>query len=113
MSTMLSIYINGKKNLDYDKNARQPGKQRQFLDNMDLDMDEGIEINGEMISSPDKMQRANYVSMSLLYGIENKSEGMISATCDYLVKRLPELKQIRSVEEGDEITMDLIFNEVN
>lgn len=83
------------------------------MDNMDLDMDEGIEINGEMISPPDKMQRANYVAMSLLYGIEQNSEGMISATCGYLVNRLPELKQIRSVEEGDEITMDLNFNEVN
>jgi len=113
MPTMLSIYVNGKKVLDYEKNARQPGKQRQFLDNMDLDMDEGIEINGEMIPSPDKMQRANYVAMSLLYGIEKNSDGMISATCGYLVNRLPELKQIRSVEEGDEITMDLIFNEVN
>ncbi len=113
MSTMLSIYINGKKVLDYEKNKRQPGKQRQFLDNMDLDMDEGIEINGEMISSPDKMQRANYVAMSLLYGIQTNSEGMIKATCAYLARRLPELKQIRAIEEGEEITMDLIFDEVN
>lgn len=66
-----------------------------------------------MITSPDKMQRLNYVAMSLLYGIESESEGMISATCGYLVNRLPELNQIRSVEEGEEITMDLIFNEVN
>ena len=113
MSTMLSIYVNGKKIIDYDKNARQPGKQRQFIDSMDLDMDGGIEINGEIISSPDKTQRANYVAMNLLYGIEQNSEGMISATCGYLANRVPELKQIRSVEEKGEVTMDLIFNEVN
>jgi len=76
-------------------------------------MDEGIEINGEIISSPDKMQRANYFAMSLLYSIEQNSEGMISATCGYLVNRLPELKQIRAVEEGEKIIMDLIFDEVN
>ena len=52
---------------------------------MDLDIDEGIELNGEMIDSPNQMQRANYVTMSLLYGIEQNSEGMISATCGYLV----------------------------
>lgn len=113
MPTMLSIYVNGEKVLEYDKNTRQPGKQRQFLDNMDLDMDEGIEINDEIITSPDKMQRANYVAMNLLYGIQTNSEGMISATCAYLANRLPELKKIRSVEEGEEITMELIFNEVN
>jgi hypothetical protein len=59
------VYINGTKILDYDINTRQPGKQRQFLDAMDLDMDEGIELNGEMIDSPNQMQRANYVAMSL------------------------------------------------
>ncbi|MCW9031144.1 MAG: hypothetical protein OQK58_06605, partial [Gammaproteobacteria bacterium] len=99
--------------LEYEKNQREPGKQRRFLDGMDLDMDEGIELNGEMIDSPDKMQRANYVSMSLLYGIENKNEGMVSATCGYLVNRLPGLKQIRATEDGDEITLDLIFDEIN
>lgn len=111
MQAMLSVYINSKKVLNYDKNTRHPGKQRQFMDSMDLDMDEGIEINGEIISSPNKIQRANYVAMNLLYGIEHKIEGMISSTCGYLVNRLPELNEIRAIEEGDEITMSLMFNE--
>jgi len=51
--------------------------------------------------------------MNLFYSIKQNSEGMISTTCGYLINRLPELKQIRAVEEGDEITMDLIFDEVN
>ena len=113
MSSLLSAYINGKNVLEYDKNTRNPGKQRQFLDGMDLDMDEGIEINDEIIDSPNKIQRANYVAMRLLYGIDSKSEGLISTTCGYLVNQLPELKQIRSVENGEETTMDLIFNEIN
>ncbi len=92
---------------------RHSGKQRQYLDGMDLDMDEGIELNNEMITSPDKIQHVNYVAMSLLYGIHSESDGMISATCAYLVNRAPELKQIRAVEKREEITMDLIFNEVN
>ena len=113
MPNLLSIYINGKKVLDFDKNTRQPGQQRKFLDGMDLDMDEGIELNGEMIDSPDKNQRVNYVAMSLLYGIEQSSDGIISATCKYLANRLPELKQIRAIESGEEVTLDLIFDEVN
>lgn len=38
---------------------------------------------------------------------------MISATYSYLVNNLPVLKQIRAIEIGDEITMDLIFDNVN
>ena len=113
MGRMLSIYINEKKIIDYDRNTRQPGKHRQFFDGMDLDMDEGIKMNGEMINSPDKMQRAHYVAMSLLYGIEKKSEGMINSTCGYLVNRLPQLKQIRATEIDVDVTLDLIFDEVD
>lgn len=111
MTNQLSIYINGNKIIAYDKNNRLPGKQRQFLDNMDLDMNEGIELNRKMIDSPNQMQRANYVIMSLLYAIENKNEEIISATCAYLINRLPELKQIQATKKGDEISLDLIFNE--
>ncbi len=110
MPNILTVYVNNQKVLEFDKSQRQPGKQRQFFDNMDLDMDDGIDINGDMITSPDKMQRVNYVAMNLLHGIENKDQGMISATCGYLANRIPDLKQIRSLEHGVEITMDLIFN---
>ena len=59
MSTLLSVYVNGEKVIEYDKSTLHPGKQREYLDGMDLDMDEGIELNDEIITSPDKMQRLN------------------------------------------------------
>ncbi len=113
MSAKLRVVLNGSDIFEYKKNTRHPGKQREILDHMDLDMDAGIEINGELINDPDKMQRAQYVAMSLLYGIQMQSEGLISASCGYLVTRLPDLKQIRAVESGEEVTMELIFDEEN
>lgn len=113
MANNLAIFINDAKVLDYNKNTRLPGKQWQMLDAMDLDMDEGIELDDNLIDTPDKMQRANYVAMNLLYGIEKNNERMISATCGYLASRLPELKIIKAVENGNEITMELIFNQAN
>lgn len=112
MSDTLSVYINNKNVHEYKK-TRLPGLERQFLDGMDLDMDEGIELNGELIASPNKDQRAHYVIMCLLHGIENESKGMISSTCRYLANRLPELKKIRAIDENDNFTFDLIFNEIN
>ncbi len=113
MPTKLRVVLNGREVFEYEKSTRHPGKQRQILDNMDLDMDEGIEIDDKLISSPDRMQRAQYVAMSLLYGLQMKSEGLISASCGYLVTRLPDLKQVRAIERGEEVTMDLIFDEEN
>ena len=65
---MLEVVVNGETVLSFDHNSRAPGHQRQFLDSMDLDMDEGIEMGGEQIASPDDMQRAKYVSMSSILG---------------------------------------------
>ena len=113
MPSVLSIYVNGNKVLDYENNYREPGLLLRRLDEMDIDMNEGIEINGEMIDSPNKQQRAHYITLSLLYSIENANEGMISATCSYLANRLPELKQIRATEADQEVTLDFIFDEVN
>lgn len=110
MTNILSVYFNAEKVLDYDKNTRLPGKQRQFLDGMDRDMDKGIKLNDVKIEAADTKQRTNYVVMNLLYGIEHKNEAMISSTCAYLVNRTPGLNQIRATENSDEITLDLIFN---
>jgi energy-converting hydrogenase Eha subunit B len=80
---------------------------------MELDMDGGFELNGEMIASPDKSQRASYVAMSLLYGIETENNDMVSIACAYLANRLPDLKQIRAIEKGQDVTLDFIFDEIN
>jgi len=109
--TTLSIFINTKKILVPKINSRLTGIQRRFLDEMDLDMKNGIVINDELIPSPNKMQRENYVAMNLLYAIENKNDDMVSTTCNYLIHRLPELKEIYYAKKESEITMELIFNE--
>lgn len=113
MTKPLSVYFNNIKVYEYDKNTRQPGTQRRFYNEMDLDMEQGIELNSEIINSPDKMQRAHYVVMNLLYGIEKNDDGLISATCGYLANRLPELKQIHATDKGEDIILDLLLNDVN
>ena len=113
MPSKLRIVLNGNEVHGYEQKSRYPGKQREYFDNMDLDMDEGIEIDGGLINSPDQMQRAQYVAMSLLYGIQTNSEGLVSAACGYLTTRLPDLKQIRAIEKGETVSMDLIFDEEN
>ncbi len=110
MNRLFTVYLNGQKLLEYDRQTRLPGKQRQFLDGMDKDMDEGIEINGEFIANPDTGQRASFVAMHLMAAIETETEGMIGAGCAWLVNRLPTLREIRASEQGEAITMELVYD---
>ena len=111
MSSKLVIVINGQAVIEYDRNKRLPGHQREFLDKMDVDMDQGIKINEEIIPEPDLKARAKYVAMHLINAIVNENDGMIAALSAYLANRLPELKQIKANEQNDEFSFDLVFDQ--
>lgn len=111
MSSKLVVVINGQAVIEYDRNKRLPGHQREFLDKMDVDMQQGIEISGEQIPNPDLKSRAKYVAIHLVNAIVNEQDGMIAASCAYLASRLPELKQIKVNEQNDEFSFDLVFDQ--
>ena len=111
MSNKLVVFLNGQSIVEYDRKIRLPGHQRQYLDKMDSDMDAGIEINGVHFDKPDLNQRAQYIAMYLVQAILKNNEAMIAAMSAYLANRLPELKQLKALEQGDNISVDLVFNE--
>jgi len=113
MNTKLIVAMNGQPVIEYDRNIRLPGHQRQFLDKMDMDMDKGLEINGQSTKNPDIGVRAQYIAMHLVQAINDDNDSMISAMCAYLATRLPDLKQIKADDQGENISIDLVFNEDN
>lgn len=113
MSSMLEIRMNHRIILKYDRNTRLPGKQRQFLDIMDHDMDEGINLGDSFYEHPDIVQKAKYVAMQLAHGIHNHDQGLIKATCAYLTNRIPSLQQININDSGEEVMINLHFDDAN
>lgn len=111
MSNKLVVVLNGQSVIEYDRSIRLPGHQRQFLDKMDMDMDAGIEMNGNSSINPDLGVRAQYIAMHLVQAIINDNEAMIAAMCAYLANRLPDLKKVTAEEQGENISIDLVFNE--
>lgn len=109
MSQYLTVKINNVQVHEYDRNTRLPGKRRRFLDMMDNDMDEGVNIGGDLIEYPNQNQRAKYVAMNLIDGLIKKDESLISITSAYLSHRLPELKEIIVNEKGDDIAVELVY----
>ena len=111
MSDKLVIVLNGQAVVEYDRNVRLPGHQRQFLDKMDSDMEQGIELMDEKITQPDHIQRAQFVAMHLGQSLLQEDDAMIAASCAYLANRLPDLKQVKADEQGNMISFHLVFDE--
>jgi len=109
MSPVLEVMLNGNTVMEYQRNTRLPGKQREFLDIMDIDMDESINLDGKIVNSPNNKQRTHYVAMKLIQALKSNNKGMITATCAYLANRQPTLQQIRADEEGEAVTLELVF----
>ncbi len=106
----LVVVVNGQAVIEYDRNKRLPGHQRQFLDKMDHDMDQGIELGGKKIDKPDLQDKAKYVAVHLINAVVNEQDSMIAAMCAYLATRLPDLKQVKAFEVKDEFSFDLVFD---
>ena len=111
MSSMFEILINQQIILKYDRNTRLPGKQRQFFDKMDYDMDAGFNFGNKHYSQPDARQKGKYVAMQLAHAIQNNNQGMINAMCAYLANRLPALNQVNITKHGEEVTINLHFDD--
>ena len=109
MNPVLQVILNNEVMINYPHNTRLPGKQREFLDIMDIEMDEGINLEGKSIDTPDYQQRTHYVAMKLIQALMSNNQGMIKATCAYLVNRQPALHIISATEEDEEMTLELIY----
>ncbi len=106
---LLTIIINDETVLEYKKDNRLPGHQRRFLDQMDRDMDEGIDLSGQYIQNPSQVEKVSYVAMYLVNSILNSNENMTIASCAYLSHRMPELDQITASHNNDQISVELRY----
>lgn len=111
MTQVLMVTINGELALNYDRNRRIPGRRRDFLDFMDRDMDAGIQWGGQRIERPNAQQRARYISMHLVRALLDRKQAQIAAMSTYLAHRHVNLKEVRAEESGNEVRVELIYEE--
>ncbi len=110
-NNILAVILDGIAQLEYNRNKTLPDHQALYLDKMDQKMDTGIQVGDSNIPNPDLNQRAQFVAANLANAIINNDEAMSSALCSYLANRIPELKQIKLLNNAGEITINLVFDE--
>lgn len=105
------VLLDGSAHIEFKRTQALTEQQRDYLDRMDVEMDAGIQLEGQFIADPDQTQRIRYVALGLLQSILADHEQRIAATCSYLANRLPELKQVRITTRTDQTAeIELIFD---
>jgi len=109
--SILQVFVNDQSQIEYDRSKPLPPKQVEYLDKMDTEMNSGFELAGEKIAEPDLLQRAQFVAGYLAQALFGENDQMIAASCSWLAVRLPDLKQVKIIEDDNQISIDLVFDE--
>ncbi len=109
--SLMQVHVNGQPQIDYDRSKPISDKQQEYLGKMDKGMDAGISLGGEELKEPDLLQRAKFVAGYLSQALFDDNEQMIAASTAWLAIRLPDLKQVRIAQDGEQISIELIFDE--
>jgi len=107
----LTILVNGEPHLEYDRAKPLPEHQLAYLDRMDERMAAGIELGGARVDGPDALQRAQFVAIQVIEGLQDGNEPVVAASCAYLASRMPDLTQVKArlVDQG--YSVELVFGE--
>lgn len=108
MMSDLSVFINEQLVFEYDRSTKLDDKQLGFLDKMDLDMERGFRIHGELITRPDSKQKATFVAMNLLKALQQENDAKIAVSCAYLTSRLPHAVELHARDQDNRINIEFI-----
>ncbi len=111
--SILYVVVNDEPILEFDRKKPVPGHQRQYLDNMDAQMDQGIQLGADFIKEPNALQRSQFVANSLVNMLFKEQYSTAIAMCTYLAKRLPDLQQIQCKGDITESTTNDVMDEDN
>jgi len=104
----LTIYINNEVVLEFRRDYHIDDEQLAFLDRMDANMDKGIKIYGELLENPNSRQRATFVTMNLIKALQQDNQAIQTASCVYLINRMPELIEVHAKNSDNKIIIELI-----
>lgn len=77
MSNIMAVLINGIAQLEYDRNKALTDYQLTYLDKMDKKMDAGINIDGEIIESPELNQKIQFVVANMLSAMKSDRKSVV------------------------------------
>lgn len=109
----LTVFVNNESVFEYDSEITFDENQLAFLDKMDSDMENGIKIRGQLVTSPDSQQRLTFVAMNLIKGLQQDNQAVISSSCAYMINRHPELTEVHANDQDSSVNIELIYEQEN
>lgn len=117
MSDKVGFLLDGQEVLTYDRSQIMPDKQREYLDIIDSQMEQGFVLSDKKIDQPSLQQKTQFVALNLVTALQKGEDNTAIIMFTYLVNRMPELKQAKAKTKESEsgqqqIGVEFVFDEV-
>ncbi|MCW8931444.1 MAG: hypothetical protein OQL19_14530 [Gammaproteobacteria bacterium] len=116
MSEKVGFILDGEEVLTYDRLQSLPDKQREYLDMIDEQMDDGFVLSDKKIEKPNLQQKTQFVALNLVSALSKNDDNTAIMMFTYLVNRMPELKQAKAktktLDSGQQVGVEFVFDEV-
>ena len=110
INKLLVVQVNGTPMLEYDRGKSLSSAQQESLILMEEKLSQGFNLGGQLINQPKPEQKIEFVTANLISAILTDDEILAAASCAYVAHALPELKQIKALENNGEISIELVFD---
>ena len=111
INKLLIVQVNGTPMLEYDREKSLSVAQEESLKLMEEKLSQGFNLGDQLISQPKLEQKIEFVTANLISAILTDDEVLAAASCAYVAHALPELKQIKELENNGEISIELVFDQ--
>ena len=116
MSDKVGFLLDGQEVLTYDRSRALPDKQREYLNILDDQLEEGFILSDQQIDKPNLQQKTQFIALNLVNALTKEDDNTAIIMFTYLVNRMPELKQakakIKESDSGRQIGVEFVFDEV-
>lgn len=116
MSDKVGFLLDGQEVLTYDRSQALPEKQREYLDILDKQMDEGFVLADQKIDRPNLQQKTQFIAFNLVHALSKEDDNSAIIMFTYLVNRLPDLKQakakVKDSDTGQQVGVEFVFDEI-
>ncbi|MFP5504894.1 MAG: hypothetical protein ACLGH6_01730 [Gammaproteobacteria bacterium] len=108
MDAPLVLYLDGEPCLEAGRGG-VPGQLRGLFARLDADMDQGIEIDGVRVPTPDGIQRGRYVLGRLLAALAGGEREFAHTLLIYIALNWPDLRAVRVDSGAEDWAVELEF----
>jgi hypothetical protein len=105
----LILYLDGVPHLQVRRTGGIPGHLRSLFARLEADMDDGIELAGQTIATPDVSQRVRFVLGQLLTALAAGKVDFARTLLMYVASREPDLRAVWVVGDATSWSVDLDF----